>query len=63
MQHLAQDQHGIWGSPRNTWGYGDETYMNCMKRLSRASTHPATLETVVLIKLALHNGITCFLGD
>eukprot|EP00812_Abedinium_dasypus_P010706 NODE_4309_length_687_cov_1.313291.p2 GENE.NODE_4309_length_687_cov_1.313291~~NODE_4309_length_687_cov_1.313291.p2 ORF type:complete len:109 (+),score=21.28 NODE_4309_length_687_cov_1.313291:1-327(+) len=50
MEHLALDQL-------------DETYMNCMKRLSRGSTHPKTLKSAVLLKLALDNGITCFRGD
>ena len=44
--HLARHQLVLWGSPRNNWCYGDESFVGVLKHLAAASHHPMTLEEV-----------------
>ena len=57
MQHEAEDQLGRWGPPRTAWCYKDESFMGAVKNIAAKSTHPRTLETVVLLKTQLLVGI------
>ncbi len=57
LDHLVRHQLRLWGNPRNSWCYGDESYVGALKALAAASHHPATLEQVVMGKMTICAGV------
>ena len=61
MQHLVEDQLSLWGSPSNYWCYSDESFIGCLKLVTAASKHPATLEKTVSDKCMILAGVEAYL--
>ena len=59
LQHLVQDQVQIFGNPSTFWCYRDEDYVGNVKRICAKTKDPRTLESRVLQKLKILEGLGC----
>ena len=57
VDHMVHHQLQRYGSPKQFWCYGDESFMGAAKSIAASSRHPRTLEATVLRKAALAAGI------
>jgi hypothetical protein len=53
LQHLAEEQLRMFGSPAMSWCYRDEDFVGSVKRTAQCSKHPATLEVRCMEKLRI----------
>jgi hypothetical protein len=53
LQHLAEEQLRMYGSPAMSWCYRDEDFIGSVKRTAQYSKHPATLEVRCMEKLRI----------
>ena len=53
LQHLAEEQTLLWGSPSRAWCYRDEDFVGAVKQVATKSHHPATVEKLVSEKMML----------
>ena len=53
LQHLAEEQTLLWGSPSRAWCYRDEDFVGAVKQVASKSNHPASVERLVVQKMML----------
>jgi hypothetical protein len=58
LQHLVQDCVPLFGSPSKFWCYRDEDYVGAIKRICAKTKAPATLESRVLLKVRIIEGLS-----
>ena len=63
LVHLVEEQLELFGSPRQTWCYTDESFMHTLKRCASFCKHGSTLESTVLAKLRLAASVEHFMRD
>ena len=61
LMHLILDCAPVLGNPSQYWCYRDEDFVGNIKRLCARTRHPATLESRVLLKLRILEGLSIFL--
>ena len=52
--HIVDDQLALWGNPRNSSSFKDESFYGGMKHVCGASKHPHTLEVTVMQKVRVY---------
>jgi hypothetical protein len=57
LQHMVQDQIQDYGSPSHFWCYRDEDYVGNVKRICAKTKDPRTLESRVMQKLKILEGL------
>ena len=57
LQHLVQDCVPLFGSPSRFWCYRDEDYVGAIKRICAKTKAPATLESRVMLKVRIIEGL------
>ena len=57
LEHLVLDFVPVFGGPSRFWCYRDEDYVGFIKRICAKTKHPATLESRVLLKLRVLEGL------
>ena len=60
LHHLVEEKLPLWGSPKNFWCYGDESFVGAIKNVAAGSRHPATLEDVAGKKCMLLAGVDAY---
>lgn len=60
MQHLAEDQLELFGTPSLSHCYGDEDFCGCIKRVAVRTKHPWTLEKRVSEKCRILAGVDAY---
>ena len=60
LMHLACDNLKLWGSPSEFWCYGDESACGRIKRIAQKTTHMATIETRIMEKLMVADGLQMY---
>ncbi len=58
LEHLVLDFVPVFGSLARFWCYRDEDYVGFIKRIRAKTRHPASLESRVLLKLRILEGLS-----
>ena len=57
LQHLVEDHIPRYGNPASFWCYRDEDFVASVKTIAFKSRHPFTMETRVMQKLQIVEGV------
>ena len=57
LQHLVEDHIPRYGNPASFWCYRDEDFVGSVKQIAWRTQHPFTLESRVMQKLQIIEGV------